>query len=381
MKTVFLSNYYTHHQKPFCEKMYELLGSDFSFVSTSDFSDERKMMGWNDESAPFTVQLTDGNKSEIKSLVDNADVVIIGSAPWELIQDRLNKGKIVFRYSERIFKNGYELSKWLPRVFSYHQKFGKYKSLYLLSASAYTAVDYAMHGVYLNKSYKWGYFTQTKKYDTESLFKSKDKKNILWCGRFLDWKHPDEAVNLANRLKSDGYDFSLTIIGTGELKDRLHKAIDDYDLSDCVELLDAMPPEEIRTYMEKAGIYLFTSDFKEGWGAVLNESMNSGCAVVASHAIGAVPYLLKNGKNGYIYKNGDSDALFNKVKYLLDNPDRQKELGLQAYHTIVDLWNPETAAERFILFSQNILKKGRCDLFNDGPCSKAPIIKNKWFSE
>ena len=146
-------------------------------------------------------------------------------------------------------------------------------------------------------------------------------------------------------------------------------------------MLDAMPPEEIRTYMEKAGIYLFTSDFKEGWGAVLNESMNSGCAVVASHAIGAVPYLLKNGKNGYIYKNGDSDALFNKVKYLLDNPDRQKELGLQAYHTIVELWNPETAAERFILFSQNILKKGRCDLFNDGPCSKAPIIKNKWFSE
>ncbi|MGN1480019.1 MAG: glycosyltransferase family 4 protein [Acutalibacteraceae bacterium] len=381
MKTVFLSNYYTHHQKPFCEKMYELIGSDFAFVSTSDFSDERKMMGWNDESAPFVFRLSEDNKSEIKSLVYKADVVIIGSAPWELVEDRLKAGKTVFRYSERIFKNGYEITKWLPRVLLYRRNFGKYKSLYLLSAGAYTTVDYAMHGVYLNKSYKWGYFTQTKKYDTDKLFESKDTKNILWCGRFLDWKHPDEAVNLAKRLKSAGYDFNLTIIGTGELKNQLIKAIDEYDLSDCVELLNAMPPEKIRIYMEKAGIYLFTSDFREGWGAVLNESMNSGCAVVANHAIGSVPYLLKNGENGFIYKNGDGDAMFDKVKFLLDNPDKQKETGLRAYRTIVDCWNPETAAERFISFSQNILEKGRCDLFDDGPCSKAPIIKNKWFSE
>lgn len=51
-----------------------------------------------------------------------------------------------------------------------------------------------------------------------------------------------------------------------------------------------MKASEVRSYMEKADIYLFTSDFNEGWGAVLNESMNSGCAVVASHAIGSVPF-------------------------------------------------------------------------------------------
>ena len=49
--------------------------------------------------------------------------------------------------------------------------------------------------------------------------------------------------------------------------------------------------------MEKSEIFLFTSDKGEGWGAVLNESMNSACAVVASHAIGSVPFLLKDGEN------------------------------------------------------------------------------------
>jgi glycosyltransferase involved in cell wall biosynthesis len=61
-----------------------------------------------------------------------------------------------------------------------------------------------------------------------------------------------------------------------------------------------MAPEAVRDHMEAADIFLFTSDFNEGWGAVLNESMNSACAVVASHAIGSVPFLLKDGENGFI---------------------------------------------------------------------------------
>ena len=53
--------------------------------------------------------------------------------------------------------------------------------------------------------------------------------------------------------------------------------------------------------MERADIYLATSDRQEGWGAVINEAMNSGCAVVADHMMGAVPYLISHEENGMIY--------------------------------------------------------------------------------
>ena len=76
----------------------------------------------------------------------------------------------------------------------------------------------------------------------------------------------------------------------GEMEEQLHNMIRDKSLEDCVEMPGAMKASEVRSYMEKADIYLFTSDFNEGWGAVLNESMNSGCAVVASHAIGSVRF-------------------------------------------------------------------------------------------
>ena len=44
-------------------------------------------------------------------------------------------------------------------------------------------------------------------------------------------------------------------------------------------------------------------------------------------------------------------------------------------------WNPDIAARRFLAFVQEIQEKKNCDLFFEGPCSKAEIIKNDWFGD
>ena len=164
------------------------------------------------------------------------------------------------------------------------------------------------------------------------------------------------------------------------MEQKLNKMISDYNLENEVHMLGSMKPEQVREYMDQAQIYLFTSDRYEGWGAVLNESMNSGCVVVASHEIGSVPFLLKDGKNGLIYKDGDEEDLYRKVKFLLDKPNLCRKYGKQAYLTLTDEWNAETAAERFIELAKKILNGYKTpDLFNDGPCSKANIIKDDWY--
>ena len=48
--------------------------------------------------------------------------------------------------------------------------------------------------------------------------------------------------------------------------------------------------------MEQANIFIISSTHEEGWGAVVNEAMNSGCVVIGSHAAGAVPFLIENAK-------------------------------------------------------------------------------------
>lgn len=370
MKIVFLSNYFNHHQKAFSDKMFEMLGNDYKFVETSKMSEERKRLGYGIELPTYVVDGTDqGNAEYLKSLVISADAVIIGGAPDSLIKERITDGKIIFRYSERPLKKGFGLLKYPIRFYRWHKQNPRKKTIYMLCASAYTAVDYSKFGLFKNRCYKWGYFPQLVRYNNiEQLINSKKKNSIIWVGRFIDWKHPELAIALAKHLKDRGYSFELNMIGNGVMLEDIKTLVDDQKLADYVNILGAMKPDEVRKYMEKSSIHIFTSDRQEGWGAVLNEAMNSACACVANRDIGSVPYLLDNGENGLIYDN--NDELFKKVEFLLDNVSACQTIGKKAYYTVETLWNADVAAERFLTLAAELLKCDDIELFYDGPCSK-----------
>lgn len=379
MKVLFISNYYTHHQHPLCEALDILTEHQFTFVETEIFSEERRRSGWETQDNVLFVKQYEEWIRNCNDDLMTADIVILGSAPLSVVHDRLKARKLVFLYAERVYKNGYQPLKWLPRLYRYWSRYGKHRSMYLLCASAYTALDYALHGAFLGKSYKWGYFPEAKEYDISQLNSRRDSSKLLWCGRFLDWKHPEAALAVAKRLKEENCSFELEFIGNGPMEDELKQKVLDDGLSDCVRFLGTMSTDAVREHMESAGIYLFTSDFHEGWGAVLNEAMNSGCAVVASPAAGSTPYLLKHRNNGLIYHNGDLDELYGYVKRLLEHPEQQRQFGAEAYQTIHQMWNANNAAGRFLKLVEEIQNKGRCDLYEEGPCSRAPVIWNNWF--
>lgn len=314
----------------------------------------------------------------------SADLVIFGLADEKLIAERLKRGGMTFRYAERFYKNGIPLKHWIrdwATAWLHHGRFQKYP-IYLLCASAYTAADAYRFGNYKDRCYRWGYFPAVRQYELPKLMESKEHRKpvLLWAGRLIDWKHPEDAIAVAEKLKRAGYAFELKLIGSGSMEQQLRQMIEEKGLSDCVLMPGSMKPEEVRAHMEQANVYLFTSDRGEGWGAVLNESMNSGCAVVASHAIGAVPFLIKDGENGRIYRSGDVDILYEKVKALLDDPAEQKRLGEAAYRTIAEVWNAQVAAERLLVLA-DCIKNGKEVPFTDGPCSKAPILREDWYGE
>jgi len=199
--------------------------------------------------------------------IRDADAVIAGSAPEAMLKQRIKEGKLIFRYAERPLKKGDQLHLYLPRFLRWYLQNPPGKPIYILAASAYTARDFGMFGLFRGKTFKWGYFPEVKQYpDVAELLGKKDPKKILWCGRFIHWKHPDHAIRVAKMLKDGGYAFSMDLIGSGNMAERLQQMICDFELTDYVHILDSMKPEQVREHMEKAGIYLFTSDRQEGWG-------------------------------------------------------------------------------------------------------------------
>ena len=357
MKIVVLSNFFNHHQKPLADALDNATKHQFRFVSTASMSEEREKMGWSASDASYVIDASRDTAQKQLALqwVEEADLVIWGDAPLTYVYKRLAKGKLTVRSTERIFKEGFSTKEFLPRAVKHFLLNWPCRNQYLFCMSAYAAQDYAKIGLYKGHAYKWGYFTETKHYDLEKLFEQKAnnrEKVILWTGRFISWKHPEAAIFVAERLKQQGIPFQLDIIGDGELRQVLEKNIREKKLEKCVRLLGAMPPQEVRKHMENANIFLFTSDQNEGWGAVLNESMNSGCAVVANQSIGSVPYLMQNGKNGLIYQNDDWQQLYQSVQLLLNDKDLVERLGRSAYQTITTEWNAENAARILMHWSE-----------------------------
>lgn len=370
MSIVFLSNFYNHHQSDISRKLFALTGGQYHFIATEEMPEERRQLGYTDTCDDFVLQYG-SDPDRIRQLIDDADAVIVGSAPECLLENRKKQKKLILRYSERPLKKGFQWWKYPVRWLRWHKNNPHSASIYMLCASAYTASDYQKFGLFQNRTLKWGYFPHCKEYcHPAQMIAQKNTTEILWCGRFLDWKHPDDALAAASLLKQACCDFHLTMIGTGEMEQRLKAMVASLDLAEHVTFTGAMPPEQVRAAMERAGIFLMTSDRKEGWGAVLNEAMNSGCAVVASREAGSTPYLVQDGHNGMIYSAGHTMDLYKKIRFLLEHPTEQQRLGKAAYETIVTTWNADTAAQRLVQII-NQLNDNIAELFPDGPCSRA----------
>ena len=379
MKVVFVSNFFNHHQKPLSDALSRLT-DEYSFIETSAVPQDRLALGYRTLSEEYVLPVrSESEKALAMKRIGSADVVIIGSAPEAYIRDRLKHNQLVFRYAERPLKTFDDGWKNPVRRIRWRKRNPVKKPIYLLCASAYAPWDFAKFGLFKSKAFRWGYFPETKRYpDVGSLIAEKRRSSLLWVGRFLHWKHPETAVKIAAVLKEKGYDFTLDMIGDGEDVPRIRQMICEYGLEDQVRLLGPLPYTKVREHMERTEIFLFTSDRREGWGAVLNEAMNSACAVVASSEIGSVPYLIEDGKDGLIYNPQDIDAPAEKVCYYLSNARERQEIASRAYRKIIDTWNAESAAKRLIELSKNLIDgKDTGALYEDGPCSTAPILKDR----
>lgn len=390
MKFTFVSNMLHHHQQPFCEAMAKRLSGNFHFVTTMPLSEELKTVGYleQDSAPPYLVPSYNSSQAREKAeaLVRESDVVLYGSECTDSIIDRIRSGKLTFAYSERLFKGGV----WkviFPRVIhsivSNHTRWRWHKNLHMLCAGAYTSLDMRRAFAYPDRCWKWGYFTDVPlNYSKETHpMHLGGGAALIWVGRFLKWKHPEMAISLASQLRELGYVFQIKIAGMGPLRENLVRKIKASHLEQWVKLMGPLPNPVVRVEMENAHIHLFTSDNYEGWGAVLNESMASGCTPVVSHRIGSAPYLLRDGINGLIFESGNQIDFNNCVTRLLSDIEFRKRLGVEARKTMTQ-WSPEVAAERIIEFSSKLLQGEKVnDLFADGPCSPAQVLTERKYLE
>ena len=387
MKIVIVSTFMNHYHAPLSEELYRLTNGDFFFIETMKLPDSFKRGGFQDYSFPYIIHAWENEKEEKRALqlsVD-ADVLLVGGGRFvvKYEKERLKHNKLTFESAERILKRGLvnilSPTNLLTQLY-YHISFYK-KSLYKLCISGYAANDMYLQRAYVNKCYKFAYFPSIPDLNPEQAIAKMpnyDHIRIIWCARFIKWKHPELAVLLAERLREANYDFEINMVGNGPLYKEIDYMIKEKGLSSCVHLLGNHPNCEVLEMMSQHHIFLFTSDKNEGWGVVLNEAMGRVCCPVASHLIGAVPFLLEHKANGLVFESGNIDSLTESVEFLINHPDEMKRMASKAYSTVKDTWNPCEAAKRLIKFFEEFLSGNDSFSFKNGPLSLATPIDEKY---
>ena len=379
MKLAFYCNFLNHHQVRVADELYKILGSDYLFIATLPRNKDSLKGGVDYSSRPYCILAGESNDAHDKALelARTADVCVFGACSQEYAVERAKQKDcgLSFEMGERWLKRGLinVLSPTLRRWWMNYMRYYHNRPFYKLCSSAFVAKDDVKLGAYKGRHYKWGYFTGVDcAFDVEAStdVSTSNITPLMWCSRFLSWKHPELPILMARRLKKEGLQFFLDFYGSCEVEQKSRDMVSRLGIDDVVRFHGAIPNDQVLKEMRRHKIFLFTSDRFEGWGAVANEAMSQGCALVGSDAIGSVPYLVDNCRNGMIFKSGDVDSLTDCVRTLIENRSLLEDIRHNAVATMQTMWSPAVAARNLLKLIDDI-KNGRPCSIKEGPCSKA----------
>ncbi len=359
-----------HHGKYMCDSMFRKLGNDYKRITTDFTNDTRKQLGYKDMAGePYNIDGSQFGEEQIKEWISWADVIDYGSAPEAFLHEAVRQNKIVFIRIERLLKEG-DWKLLVPSVRKkYHRKYTQYqnnKNVYFLCVSGYAASDLKKIGVFGPRVLQWAYSPMFVEYEKKEIKQPDTPLELFWCGRLISWKHPEVAVKIAELLNRKKIDYRMEIAGIGPLTAKIQNLIIRKHLQEKVKMIGAVPADRMRETMRSKDIFIATSDRNEGWGVVINEAMNSGCCVVASREMGAVPVLIEDGVNGYVFSLKEIQKAIDAIKEISIDRELLAKIGNQAYLTIKNNYSPNVYADAFVDLAKNAIEGKKAELIGLG---------------
>jgi glycosyltransferase involved in cell wall biosynthesis len=377
MRILQITNILSHHQLPLARAFSSRLGIDnFRFAATEVPMIERLNMGWDAKEAEPWILRAGENEAEhvqFSAWWDDADVVIGGWRDLERIADRVRRGKLTFYMSERWWKPPLGIARLLhPRFASMAARFRRLAQsmhFHYLPMGRYAETDMRRMTSFPGRMWDWGYFTSVPDPLPPCLARDGPLR-ILWAGRMLTWKRVDTLVQAFAILLKQNPAARLTLIGDGPCRVALKRLTQKLGIAGSVEFISSIPAVQVRDQMRRAHVYVLPSNDGEGWGAVLNEAMSEGCAVVGSEAAGSAKTMLRHGENGLLFAPGHHGQLGSLLIQLNADEALRRRLAVAGQRTISEFWSPEVAAERFLAVADALLVNRPYPEYSSGPMAR-----------
>ena len=175
-------------------------------------------------------------------------------------------------------------------------------------------------------------------------FTPKTGNRIVFCGRVTGEKMLPDLLQAVAKLPAD-LDARLEIVGDGDQRRALEQQARALGIGDRVRFPGRVSDEQLRHILTTGTVFAMPST-AELQSIATMEGMASGLPVVAADAM-ALPHLVRDGENGWLFPPRDVDALADRLERVLRMPYEEYEVMQRASLRLLEPHDIDTTISVF----------------------------------
>jgi len=157
-----------------------------------------------------------------------------------------------------------------------------------------------------------------------------EKPVFLFVGRVDAEKKIDVLVKALNIRQKD--DIQFAIAGSGAHRKHLETIVNQLELKNQVKFLGFIPDSDLPSLLNSIDVFTMPSE-AELLSIASLEAMACAKPLLLARAR-ALPELVHNEKNGYLFEPGSSEDAANKINILLKQKDSWQQMGLESLNLV-----------------------------------------------
>lgn len=168
---------------------------------------------------------------------------------------------------------------------------------------------------------------------------------IVHIGRLVEWKRVDLLIMAFSRIKKEFNDAELLIIGYGPMEKELKDLAARLQLSGAVRFLGGVYDAKLLArYLTCSAVYVLA-----GMGGLsINDAMFYRLPIICSVCDGTEKKLVRDGYNGFYFKEGSEDDLVEKIRGLFSKPGLYRRMGTNSRKIIDEEINIQSVIKGYM---------------------------------
>lgn len=187
--------------------------------------------------------------------------------------------------------------------------------------------------------------------------KRRERLELIFVGVLYEYKGVQSIPLIVERMKTNGVDFHLSIIGDGILRHKLESQLATDIDNGIVEMTGVISANEVYQRMANAHIFLYPTRL-DSFGLVIAEAMMNGAVPVVTRLKGITDTLVENGDSGFLIDDSkDADAFVQRITELNNDRTRLAIMSKRASSKAYSSFSLQQFHDNYKLYFQSILSK------------------------